>query len=229
MAASPSAPPTAPLRLAHRGDHRAVPENTLAAFAAALAVPGCGGLEFDVRASRGGAPIVLHDETLRRVQGRPERAAELTPDELAAFGIPTLEAALAMAPSPRFLDVELKEDVAAAAVSLIRAARGDRPPDLVVSSFDPAVLEAVGRVAPGLGRWLNADDLEPTTIALAGRLGCTGISAERRAVTMTGMARARAAGLVVAAWTVSDRAEADRLAALGVMALCVEGEALEPA
>jgi glycerophosphoryl diester phosphodiesterase len=218
-----------PLRLAHRGDHRAVPENTLAAFATALAVAGCGGLEFDVRVSRGGVPIVLHDETLQRVQGRPERAAALTPDELAAFGIPTLEAALAMAPSPAFLDVELKEDVAAAAVVLIRAARGDRPPDLVVSSFDPSVLEAVGREAPGLARWLNADDLEPTTIALAGRLGCTGISAERRGVTPAGMARARAAGLVVAAWTVTDRAEADRLAALGVVALCVEGEALGPA
>ena len=38
------------LRLAHRGDWRRAPENTLAAFLAALAVPGCDGLEFDVRA-----------------------------------------------------------------------------------------------------------------------------------------------------------------------------------
>lgn len=221
--------PTHPVRLAHRGDHRAAPENTLAAFALALAIPGCGGLELDVRTSLGGVPIVLHDETLRRVQGRPERAAALTPDEMAAFGIPTLEAALAMAPSPAFLDVELKEDVAVAAVAVIRAARGDEPGDLVVSSFDPVVLEAVGRAAPRLARWLNADDLEPATIALAGRLGCSGISAGWRAVTAAGMTRARAAGLVVAAWTVTDRAEADRLAALGVAALCVEGEALGPA
>ncbi len=41
-----------PLRLAHRGDHRRYPENTLAAFRAALALPGCDGLEFDVRGAR---------------------------------------------------------------------------------------------------------------------------------------------------------------------------------
>ena len=39
------------LRLAHRGDWRAAPENSLAAFLAALAIPACDGLEFDVRAS----------------------------------------------------------------------------------------------------------------------------------------------------------------------------------
>jgi hypothetical protein len=31
------------LLLAHRGDHASVPENTLAAFAAAIARPGCDG------------------------------------------------------------------------------------------------------------------------------------------------------------------------------------------
>ena len=38
-----------------------------------VAVPGCDGLEFDVRRSRDGVPVLLHDETLERVQGRPDR------------------------------------------------------------------------------------------------------------------------------------------------------------
>ena len=57
------------LRLAHRGDWRRAPENTLAAFLAAIAVPGCDGLEFDVRASADGVPVVIHDETLSASRG----------------------------------------------------------------------------------------------------------------------------------------------------------------
>ena len=79
------------LRLAHRGDWRRAPENTIPAFLAALDVPGCDGLEFDVRAAAGGVPVVIHDETLERVQGVAGRVADLTPDELAEHGVPTLE------------------------------------------------------------------------------------------------------------------------------------------
>jgi glycerophosphoryl diester phosphodiesterase len=41
------------------------------------------------------------------------------------------------------------------------------------------------------------------------------------------MTRARSAGLEVAAWTVRRRATAARLERLGVVALCVEGAALD--
>jgi glycerophosphoryl diester phosphodiesterase len=39
---------------------------------------------------------------------------------------------------------------------------------------------------------------------------------------------ARSAGLDVAAWTVTDPVVARRLSALGVVAMCVEGDALGP-
>src|SRR6266540_2630058 len=44
------------LRLAHRGDWRRAPENTIPALLAGLKVPGCDGLEFDVRLSAVGVP-----------------------------------------------------------------------------------------------------------------------------------------------------------------------------
>jgi glycerophosphoryl diester phosphodiesterase len=228
----------APLRLAHRGDHRRAPENTLAALEAALTVPGCDGLEFDVRSSREGVPILLHDPTLQRVQGRPDRPADLTVAELAALGVPTLESALALsrpaddaattglsAPPP-FLDVELKEDVTAATMAVIRAARGDPPARLVVSSFEPDILAALGRLAPRWLRWLNAEDLAPATIDLARDLGCAGISAWHPRIDGAAVERARTAGLVVAAWTVVAPTDAERLGRLGVVAMCVEGDAL---
>ena len=129
------------LRLAHRGDHALARENSLAAFVAAIARPGCDGVELDVRSSADGIAIVLHDATLARVQGRPDRADSLTAAQLESFGVPTLAAALAACGPDAFLDVELKEDLGARALGPLVAARGLPDGSLaraVVSAFDPA-------------------------------------------------------------------------------------------
>ena len=215
------------LRLAHRGDWRRGPENTLPALLAALEIAGCDGLEFDVRAAAGGTPVLYHDDTLARVHGVPARVDELTPDELAAHGIPTLAAVLEAVPRRAFLDVELKGDPGRPAVDVLTAGRGPRLERAVVSSFEAATLERVGRLAPAWPRWLNAEDLAAATIALASRIECRGISVDWRAIDAPGVARARAAGLDVAAWTVRRRPTYRRLEALGVVAICAEAAALD--
>jgi glycerophosphoryl diester phosphodiesterase len=215
-----------PLILAHRGDHRAVPENSLAAFEAALAVPGCDGVELDVRTAADGTPIVLHDATLRRVHGVAATAARMTAAELGASGVPTLKAALAVMPTPAFLDVELKDDAVAATVELISSVRGDPPPALVLSSFDPAIPERLAALVPGWPRWLNAEALDRPTVDLAAALGCSGVSVRWTAIDERSMELARDAGLGVAGWTVRRTSDARRLASLGAAALCVEGPAL---
>lgn len=217
------------LLLAHRGDHRRVPENTLAAFAAALAIPGIDGLELDVRASADGVAIVLHDPTLARVQGRRLRASRLTEAELAGHGVPTLAAVLAACPADAFLDVELKEDLGEVALAPLRAARGRQDgsvTDVVISSFDHAALATVHRLAPAWPCWLNTAWLSDRAIRAAAALGCTGIAAEWHRIDAGRAARARVAGLDLAAWTVRDAGVRDRVAALGVAAACVEGAAL---
>lgn len=216
-----------PLRLAHRGDGRAAPENTIPAFLAALAIPGCDGVEFDVRAAADGVPVVIHDETLARVQGAPGRVDRLRAEELAAHGVPTLEEVLAAVPRQAFLDVELKGDPGRGAVDVLTAGRGPGLERAIVSSFEPATLARVGRLAPSWPRWLNAIDLEPATIALAVELGCRAISVEWHAIDRRSIERAREAGLEVAAWTIRRRPTRDRLARLGVIALCVEAVALD--
>lgn len=216
-----------PLRLAHRGDWRHGPENTLTAFRAALAVPSCDGLEFDVRVSADGVPVILHDETLARVQGRPERVDALTATELAMASVPTLAEVLRLAPRDAFLDVELKGDHGQAVVDVLAAGRGPRLVNAVVSSFETDTLERIGGLAPSWPRWLNAEDLAPSTLAVAVGLGCRGIAAEWRAIDRRSAVRVRAAGLDLAAWTVRRRPTFDRLAGLGVVAVCVEAAALD--
>ncbi|MEK6719893.1 MAG: glycerophosphodiester phosphodiesterase [Chloroflexota bacterium] len=220
---------TRPLRLAHRGDWRRAPENTLPAFLAALRVPGCDGLEFDVRIAADGVPVVVHDETLDRVQRRPERVAELTAAALAELAVPDLAAVLAGVPRDVFLDIELKGNPGPAAVEVIAAARSsDRGLSrAVVSSYEPSTLEAVASSRPAWPRWLNVDDLEPATVALAVELACTGVSADWRAIDPGSAARVAAAGLDLAAWTVRRPSTYRRLTRLGVVAICAEATALD--
>ena len=215
------------LRLAHRGDHRRAVENTIPAFLAAMAKPACDGLEFDVHESRDGVPVIIHDETLERVQGRPEAVADLTAAELEALGVPTLAAVLAAVPRRAFLDVEIKTVLGR---SLLEVLAGGRGPDLanaVVSSFDPVALRRVRGLANGWPLWLNAMDLSAKTVDIARDTDCAGISAEYHGIDDRGVKRAREAGLEVAAWTVTRRPSYARMVELGVVAVCVEDAALD--
>ncbi len=215
------------LRLAHRGDSRVAPENTIPALLAALRVPGCDGLEFDVRSAADGTPVLLHDRRLLRVQGIDAAVSDLWPDELAEHGIPTLAEAIAAVGPEAFLDVELKEDPGPDVVEILASARGRDLDNAVVSSFVPSVLGAMRARRPAWPRWFNADDLSDATLQSAAVLGCRGVAVDWRAIDERSMAAAARAGLEVCAWTVRDVATFDRVAALGVTALCVEGAALD--
>ncbi len=217
------------LRLAHRGDHARVPENSLAAFEAAIARPGCDGVEFDVRLSADGVAVVIHDATLARVQGRPERADSLTAAQLRGFGVPSLADILSACGADAFLDIELKEDLGALALEPIRAARGLLDGSLshaVVSAFEPASIATIRRLAPAVTCWLNVDDLEPATIDRAVALGCRGVSADGRVIDARTAAAVARAGLDLAAFTITNRRTLAGLERLGVVAACVEGAAL---
>jgi glycerophosphoryl diester phosphodiesterase len=219
--------PGRPLRLAHRGDWRAAPENTVAAFLAALRVPGCDGLEFDVNTSADGVPVILHDDTLARVQGHDAAVGSLSASELERFGIPRLEVVLAAVGRRPFLDVELKGRPPDSTVDLLEAARGHDLERAAVSSFDATTLAWLRTVRPNWPRWLNSEDLDSATVSLATALGCSAISVDWRAITPAGLRRLRAAGLDLAAWTVRRRSTWARLARLGVIAACVEAAALD--
>ncbi|MDE2366408.1 MAG: glycerophosphodiester phosphodiesterase [Betaproteobacteria bacterium] len=93
------------LIIAHRGYHAAVPENTLAAFEAAVTA-GVNGIETDVRISRDGLPILIHD----RVMPSGEAVGDLSRaeiEQIAGHEIPTLDEALESFPGILW-NVEIK-------------------------------------------------------------------------------------------------------------------------
>jgi glycerophosphoryl diester phosphodiesterase len=99
--------------------------------------------------------------------------------------------------------------------------------DAVVSSFDRGALQGVAHRAPTWPRWLNSAILDSRVVAEAVALGCRGVSVDWRALDRPSIGLAHDAGLDVAAWTVRRRSTFDRLARLGVVAICAEGAALD--
>ncbi len=88
-------------RIAHRGNSYARRENTLAAFSSAIDA-GCDWLEIDVRTTRDGRSVVVHDPTLRRLWGLPAPVSDLDLHEVRSLGIadqriPTLSEVLDLA------------------------------------------------------------------------------------------------------------------------------------
>jgi glycerophosphoryl diester phosphodiesterase len=72
----------APLLVAHRGGARLAPENTRTAFAQAANRWRADVLEMDVRLTRDGEVVVIHDETVDRTTDGSGRVADITYEEL---------------------------------------------------------------------------------------------------------------------------------------------------
>jgi glycerophosphoryl diester phosphodiesterase len=68
--------------VAHRGGSKIAPENTMPAFHAAVEQWGADMLELDVRLSRDGVVVVIHDETVDRTSDGSGRVSDFTFQEL---------------------------------------------------------------------------------------------------------------------------------------------------
>ncbi|MEU6878313.1 glycerophosphodiester phosphodiesterase [Streptomyces sp. NPDC046712] len=92
----------------HRGDPYRVRENTIPSIVSAIE-GGADAVEVDVRLTADGIPVLLHDDTLKRLWGhdRPLAALTLTQlRELTYDGVPTLrEALIAAGPHRLMLDL----------------------------------------------------------------------------------------------------------------------------
>ena len=134
---------------------------------------------------------------------------------------------MAALPAQAFLDIELKDPPTPATIAAIASVRGRGPSDsFVVSSFNAAILAGLRAEAPHWQLWLNVVAFDESSVAAAVSLGCRGIAAHWQSVAPASIRRARAAGLGLAAWTVTRRATRQRLQRLGVTAVVVEGAAL---
>jgi glycerophosphoryl diester phosphodiesterase len=153
--------------IAHRGLHdanRDIPENTMAAFRAAIAADYA--IECDLHPSADGAPMVFHDDALERLTGERGLIRDRTMADLRRLkvggtheAIPTLSELLEEVGGRAPLVLELKSvrgrdrGFAAAVAETLRAYSGP----VAVMSFEPRLMAECRRHAPGLARGLTAE------------------------------------------------------------------------
>lgn len=220
-----------PLAIAHRGGTEAAAENTVAAFAAALA-EGFRYLETDVHVSADGVLLAFHDDELDRVTDGSGRVAELPWSEIAAAriagteSIPTLDELLETFPTARFnIDAKSDHAVVALASSLRRHAALDR---VCVGAFSDRRLRRL-RTLLGPEACTTAGPRETAGLLTAARRGrparrspayhCLQVPVRQGRITVTDhrfVDAAHARGCAVHVWTIDDPDEMHRLFDLGV-------------
>ncbi len=214
---------------AHRGASAVAPENTLAAFQAAIDA-GADAIEFDVRLTADGSVVVFHDSDFRRVSGDPRRVVE-TPlsamrgidvgswhdPAFAGERIATLAEALAFIDRRAHALVELKPDPhnapALLEATLREVERAGYRDAVTLASLSPELIRVARVAAPDLRLALFANTALPGT---AQRTDFDLLGLNHLRLDSAAVAHARRHGYRLQAWTVNDPARMARYMDLGV-------------
>ena len=221
--------------IGHRGACGHAPENTLASLRKARAL-GVDWVEFDVRLTADGVPVLLHDETLDRTTDAIGAVSDYSRASLGEvdagrwYGdgfvgerLPDLtEAIEVLAAEGLRANVEIKHSTgresataAATARELLRCWPADSPPPLL-SSFAPACLSAAREAAPDLRRALLFEAVPDDWREQVRSLGCEGLHCHYGAATPELVSAVRGEGLACRVYTVNEVRRASELAAAGV-------------
>lgn len=220
------------LGVAHRGAARYAPENTLAAFRRALE-DGAPAVECDVRRTRDGHLVVIHDPTVDRTTDGRGLVGSLTLDTLRRldagrwFGpewagqpVPLFDEVLEAVRGRALIKIEIKNDpVPAAGIErqvLDAVRRQQMEEEAFVMSFDHRVVLAVRGAAPRIatGVLYAARLVDPVSAARAADADALCVQwgyLDQEVVTL-----ARRAGLGIFTWTVDDEEMFRRCLDLGV-------------
>ncbi len=218
-----------PMIIAHRGSSNSAPENTLAALSAAIDER-ADGVEIDVRMTKDGEIILMHDSTLKRTAGIDYHISKLTYSELADIDvgswfsssyqgekIPTLMEALELCKGELTLMIEVKggqyyeHDIARKIVSDVEEMGMSQ--DVIVASFNQNVLKEVKELNSSIVTCLilrfaygNINEMEYVDM----------FSMESYFVYKGIYKNIKNSGKSLAVWTVNDRRQMTSLRDLGI-------------
>jgi len=210
-----------PKVIGHRGAAAYAPENTLASFREARR-RGATWVEIDVKLTRDGVPIVMHDASLKRTMGIDRLVAEMPRAELPA-DVPTFEEAIAcFAELGLGCNVEIKpcegreQETARVTVETLRRVWPAQLPPPLLSSFKDASLAAAKEAAPEFARAILIDDLKDDWQSRADAVGAVGVNTSGKRLTAPRAVEILAAGYTLSVYTINDGAIARALVGMGV-------------
>ncbi len=227
--------------IAHRGASAAAPENTLAAIRLAAA-EGARWIEVDVKLSRDGHCILMHDDLLRRTTNGRGEVAQYDLDELKRldagrwFGrrfagepIPTLEEAIALCIA---LDLDMNLEIKPCpgrqhetTVRIVETLRAHWPaarPWPLLSSFALASLEQARLDAPEMPRGLLVGRPTRRALDMLDRLDCATLHCEGNRASKDLSRTLERAGRPLLCYTVNDPVRARWLLQAGVASIITD-------
>jgi len=214
--------------IGHRGASAIAPENTLLSFQRAFD-DGADGIEFDVRLSKDGVPVIIHDDTIDRVTDAVGAVSSFTAEELANIdaeeGIPTLHSLFELLGTEYLYNIEIK-DKEAQGQKVISAVLNviEQFPDLdrsiLLSSFEHSSVEYVQdqRTANMLVATIRVSDSPAIPDFFEGEA----YHPNHGLVTAESMKIARENGWLINVWTVNDPDVGRRMLELEVNAILTD-------
>ena len=215
-----------PLIIGHRGASAVAPENSMAAFEAAIAA-GADGIEFDVRLSRDGVPVIIHDDNLQRTHGLRRRVVDLTADELRSVGVPSLrDLFVLMSQNDLILCLEIKvssTELVERCCELVGEFEFEER--TIVECFDLKVIDKI-RTLKTAALFEPRIYTDQRVIDRALEVGASVLALHHRLAKPSLVERAKLAGLRVVVWTVDDPAWIARAQSMGIEALITNDPAM---
>jgi glycerophosphoryl diester phosphodiesterase len=218
-----------PLVCAHRGRSGVYPENTMAAYKAAVEV-GADFMELDVRATADGEIVCIHDATVDRTTDGSGEVAQMALSEVRALDagawigdqhagerIPLLAEVLEQIAPRLVVDIEIKQrGIAQRVAEVIRETDAIR--HVTVVSFDEDDLQAAKAAEPSLAcglitSWTEDASMEDARALVTSALeaGANFISCSHRNLTQGLVRECHLMGLLVMAWTMDEPEDIRRM------------------
>lgn len=204
----------------HRGAPVLEPENTLPSFLKAVEC-GATGIEFDVRITKDGIPVISHDDELERTLGTNQKISETTYPELLRLSIqgkakiPTLREVLALAKGRLSVDIELK--VIGAEREVVDALwELEMIDDAIVTSFIPEAIRRVKNLEPRLSIGVLLEEWDDEYLEIARNLGAEAILPYYETLDEDLVSKIKSNGYKIITWTVDDPSTAQKLLDMGI-------------
>jgi glycerophosphoryl diester phosphodiesterase len=230
-----------PQIIGHRGAKANAPENTLVSIGKAHE-EGAAWVEFDVKLTSDGVPILIHDATLERTtsgQGEVRNRSLADIRRLDAgrwFGpafagerVPTLAETLDfMAARSMGFNLEVKpcpgqaRETAEAAARMVKERWPSDCPAPIFSSFSLDSLDAVRKTAPEFALGYLVEKLPVDWRENAEALRCAAIHPNHRYLSREQVREIKSAGYALLAWTVNEAGRGRDLLSWGVDSLITD-------
>lgn len=205
---------------AHRGASGTEPENTIRSFQKAQSTS-IDMIELDVRESKDGEIVVIHDHDLLRLYGDPRRIKDMTLTEIKRVSIehgrevPTLDEALVVIGTD--LNIEIKvHGIEEKVLSKIK----NFPHKVLISSFYPGVVKKIraldGKIPLGLNFLQRELGIKSLFGFLTRKIDLTSIHIQNKYVTWASVGLARLLAPKVYVWTVNSKEDYIRMRNAGV-------------